>query len=111
MSDGSRVDFTRSAADRIARVVRIVEGGDRGQDGPGFSRVWEEATPTKPFRVCAFTGSWTKTTFKTVSFKNQTSTPNTVSAVNIFANVVTSGTAFCAIARDGTAWYLIAAEC
>jgi hypothetical protein len=44
-----------------------------------------------------------------VTFKYQTSTPNTVTATNLFAAVPASGN--CAIAREGTAWYLIAAEC
>jgi hypothetical protein len=42
-----------------------------------------------------------------------TTTPNTVAAMNLFAQIATSSSATrnCAIARDGTAWYLIAAEC
>jgi hypothetical protein len=36
-------------------------------------------------------------------------TTATVAVVNLFAAVTASGS--CAIARDGTAWYLIAAEC
>jgi hypothetical protein len=41
-----------------------------------------------------------------------TSTPNTVSATNLFAAIPARGSARnCGIARDGTAWYLIAAEC
>ena len=35
----ARVDFTRGAAERIARVVRLVEQGDRGQSGPTWERV------------------------------------------------------------------------
>jgi hypothetical protein len=47
-----------------------------------------------------------------VTFRNQTTTPNTVSAINLFAAIsAPSGTANCAIAKDGTAWYLIAAQC
>jgi hypothetical protein len=47
-----------------------------------------------------------------VTFFNQTTTPNTVAAVNLFANIATpSGARNCAIAKDGTAWYLIAAQC
>jgi hypothetical protein len=107
----ARVDFTRGAAERIARVVRIVEQGDRDGAALTFRRVTESGGG-KVFRVCTFTGAWAKTSLKTVTFRNVTTTPNTVAAVNLFAAIsAPSGTANCAIAKDGTAWYLIAAEC
>jgi hypothetical protein len=108
-----RVTFTRSSADRIAKVVRRVEAGNRDTS-------W---TPSPPrggesvvvFRVCKFTGSWSLNSSKTITFLNQTNTPNTVVAQNIFVTIsgttVTSTFRNCAIAKDGTAWYLISAEC
>jgi hypothetical protein len=62
----------------------------------------------KTFRVCTFTGAWSINAEKTVTFKNQTATPNTVAAVNLFFPfpAPTSATD-CAIAKEGTAWYLI----
>lgn len=108
-----RVTFTKPAAERIAKVVRAVEAGDRGQPGLRFAHPMPAAG--KAFRLCTFTGSWAINTTKLVTFKNQTSTPNTAVASNIFATVAgvtaTSTTKNCAIAKDGTAWYLIAAEC
>ena len=105
--------FTRPAAERIARVVRKVEAGDRKENALSFQRVGGGGG--KVFRVCTFTGSWSIDAAKTVTFKNVTSTPNTVAAVNLFATIngstVTSTTLNCAIAKDGTAWYLIASEC
>jgi hypothetical protein len=69
----------------------------------------------KIFRVCTFTGTWSVDTDKTLKFRNVTTTPNTVSARNIFADIKggTSSACItnCAIAKDGTAWYLIAAGC
>jgi hypothetical protein len=66
----------------------------------------------KQFRICTFTGSWAIDATKTVTFKGVTSTPNTVAAVNLFAAIATaSSSRNCAIAKDGTAWYLIAAQC
>ena len=110
----SRITFTRPAADRIANVVRIVEQGSRDEAPLRFSRV-PDAVGGKVFRVCTFTGSWNLNAAKTVTFKNQTTTPNTVSAQNIFAALTgTTATATlrnCAIAKDGTTWYLIAAQC
>ncbi len=65
------------------------------------------------FRICTFTGTWTIDTEKTLTFRGVTATPNTVAAQNLFATI-SGGTATaipCAIAKDGTAWYLIAARC
>ena len=106
-----RVTFTRPAAERIAKVVRTVERGNRDCGGLTFERVSAPAAG-KVFRMCTFTGTWSKNTVKVVTFRGVTSTPNTAQAVNVFANLG-SGTATrnCAIARDGTAWYVIAAEC
>jgi hypothetical protein len=105
------VQFTRESADRIAGVVRTLEltparGAALNFDAvpPGASR--------KTFRVCTFTGAWSIDATKTVTFMNQTATPNTVSAVNLFAALSSaSGDRNCAIAKDGTAWYLVAARC
>jgi len=99
--------FDLESASRIAGVVRAVEG----QPQPGSSLSFDSVPPgpRRVFRVATFTGSWSKSATKTVTLINKTSTPNTVVATNLFANVPASGR--CAIARDGTAWYLIAAEC
>jgi hypothetical protein len=107
-----RVTFTRLAAERIAKAVRKVEQGDRGAEALRFDRLGI-SSQQKIFRVCTFTGAWSINTFKSVTFVNVTSTPNTVSAYNVFLNVnnLSGGTAHCAIARDGTAWYMIAAVC
>ena len=112
----ARVDFTRGAAERIARVVRLVEQGDRGQSGPTWDKVDGGGGGSgKVFRICTFTGSWDIDTMKTVTFRNVTTTPNTVAAMNLFSSLAgpsgTVSTAVCAIAKDGTAWYLIQARC
>ena len=107
----ARVDFTRAAAERIASVVRTVERGDRDESALRFGKPLPDA-PGKVFRMCTYTGAWDKGTTATVTFLNQTTTPNTVVARNLFADIDASAfTAHCAIAREGTAWYLIAAEC
>jgi hypothetical protein len=67
----------------------------------------------KVFRMGRFTAVWNIDTSQTVTFRNITTTPNTVVVQNIFANI-TLGTATasdCAIAKDGGEWYLIAARC
>jgi len=105
------VKFTRGSAQRIAAVVRHVEGGNRDQQPFGFEHP-QVASVAKVFRVCTFTGSWSKGSVQTVTFKYQTSTPNTAVATNLFADLGTAASSRnCAIAREGASWYLIAAEC
>lgn len=103
----ARVDFTRGAAERIARVVRLVEQGERDQKGPTFPMVAESSG--KVFRMATFTGSWSINTVKTVTLQGSTAT---LQAYNVFATIgVGCGFSPVAIARDGTAWYAIAARC
>ena len=99
----------RDIKQTIARV-------DGMTDGPGATKIPTrfESLPAqagKAFRICTYTGAWSKNTAKTVTFRGVTATPNTVSATNLFAALPAKGTRNCAIAKDGTAWYLIAAEC
>jgi hypothetical protein len=102
-----RVTFTKPAAERIAKVVRAVEGGDRDTGPLSFGNRGGAGNP-KAFRVCTFTGAWSINAEKTVTFKNQTATPNTVAAVNLFFPIAsTAASGDCAIAKDGTAWFLI----
>jgi hypothetical protein len=88
-------------------VVRDYEAGDRGAEPLRFGAAAVDSG-RKVFRIATFTGEWSINATKTVTFKYQTATPNTAVAVNLFALVpAPSGTADCAIARDGTAWHLI----
>jgi len=106
-----RVSFTRPAAERIGKAVRQVEAGDRDL-GPIEWGPRGAAASGKVFRVCTFTGAWAIDSAKTVTFRNVTSTPNTASAINLFASIAaSSSTRNCAIAKDGSSWYLIAAQC
>lgn len=107
-----RLAFTRKSVERIQRVVRIVEAGDRKGEPLRFERRATGGGGGSPFRICTFTGAWSIATPKTVTFKYQTTTPNTVSATNLFAELgtVASDPRDCAIAREGTAWFLIAAK-
>lgn len=114
MANQDPVAFTRDAADRIAAAVRKVEIGDRSGGAISFDRVWDEqwVPRRKVFRVATFTGAWSIDGTKTVTFRNQTTTPNTVSATNLFLPLPDGGTSArdCAIAKDGTAWYLFQAK-
>lgn len=101
------VKFTRPAAQRIAAVVRHVEGGNRDQPPFGFEHPQGIAANAKVFRVCTYTGSWSKGSAKTVTFKYTTSTPNTANATNLFFPITGTAGGDCAVAKDGTAWFLI----
>jgi DNA-binding beta-propeller fold protein YncE len=104
-----RVSFTRPAAERIGRAVRQVEAGDRDL-GPIEWGPRGGGAASKVFRVCTFTGAWSINTAKTVTFRNVTSTPNTVSATNLFCDLPSNGELACAVAKAGTAWYLVQSQ-
>ena len=100
--------FDLGSAARVARVVRQVE-----QEPPrARPLVFDSAFPQarRVFRVCEYSGAWAIGSLKTLTFKHQTSTPNTVQAENLFWPLdddpgVTSPRD-CAIARSGTSWFL-----
>ena len=100
------VTFTRPAAERIAHVVRTVERSGRDTKGP----VWNprmEGGGGVVFRIGTFTGAWAISSVNVVTFKYQTTTPNTASVTNLFFPYPENGTKDCAIAKEGTAWFLV----
>lgn len=103
ISDG----YKKEIDEVISRVGNMPQGSvqriqTRFESMPSDNRV---------FRICTFTGVWATNTSKIVTFRNHTATPNTVSAENVFVGLTATTARNCAIAKDGTAWYLIAAEC
>ena len=98
--------FDAQSAVRIANAVRKVEIGDRAEKPLEFDPVLPQQQ-RKAFRIATFSGAWAIGATKTVTFKYATATPNTASALNLFFPVTGSGTSDCAIAKDGTAWFLI----
>ena len=107
-SDRDAVQFTRESAERIANVVRAAELTPRGGSPLNFGEVLESPR-RRVFRMATFTGAWSINGTKTVTLRGSTAT---LSAVNLFAEITApSGAKNCAVAKDGTAWYLIAAQC
>jgi hypothetical protein len=103
--------------DLLGKIRRVTDTVDGMPTSTGITRI-----PTRlqdvprggggGFKICTFTGAWAINASKTITFRGVTATPNTVSAINLFAVIATSSlTRNCAIAKDGAAWYLIAAEC
>jgi hypothetical protein len=98
--------FTRESAERIANVVRAAELASPVARPLSFEPLID-ARKQKVFRVCTFTGAWSINDTKTVTFKNQTATPNTVAAVNLFCGLSPAAACDVSIAKEGTAWYLV----
>jgi hypothetical protein len=110
MTPSSRdaVQFTRESAERIANVVRAAELTPRGGSPLNFGAVLESPR-RRVFRMATFTGAWSINSAKTVTLRGSTAT---LSATNLFAAIGTAASSRnCAVAKDGTAWFLIAAQC
>ena len=68
-----RVVFTRPAATRIAKVVRIVEAGDRQTEIPANTPRFENG----PFlRLGTYTGAWATNAYNVVTISGTTNTAN-----------------------------------
>jgi len=103
-----RIAFTRGSAERIAKVVRQIEAGDRNEAALSFGARVPVSGPI--IRMATFTGSWAKDSARIVTLRNSTAT---LSATNVFgvAGSTASGDYDCCVFRDGTAWFAIQAEC
>jgi hypothetical protein len=99
--------FTRESARRIAGVVRSAELTPLASRPLNFDRV--DFSKSKVLRIGTFQNAWPAYTENTVTFKNVTSTPNTVTVQNLFFNIdfTPSFSPDCAIAKEGSAWYLV----
>jgi hypothetical protein len=101
----------------LSQIRRTIDRVDGEPIGSGFRRTQvilegEEPRSAKVFRICTFTGSWAIGAVKNVQLKYLPGATNTVNALNLFAAVpAPASIGDCAIAREGTAWFLIAAVC
>jgi hypothetical protein len=96
----------------LSQIRRTIDRVDGEPIGSGFRRTQvilegEGPRSAKVFRICTFTGSWEINATKTVTFKYQTTTPNTASVVNLVCGLSPSGSCDVSIAKDGTAWFLV----
>lgn len=69
-----RIAFTRGAAQRIAKAVRIVEAGDKDADPINFGVRLQEFSSRFPLRLATFTGNWQTGEYKTVTLHGSTNT-------------------------------------
>jgi len=102
----SFVSFSRNAAQRIAKAVRTVEAGDRNQPGLTFEHPIQSSN-ARGVRIATFSGSWNIGTINTVTFKHAPTA--TASVTNLFWPITATSYVDenCAVAKDGTAWFLI----
>lgn len=111
---GERYFIGPGLRDKLRETIIRVDSIARKEAGPTIPTSSQEMMhrSASAFRICTFTGAWSKEQAKVVTLKYQTATPNTFSATNLFANIASATSSLnCAIAREGTAWFLIAAEC
>jgi hypothetical protein len=109
-SNTQRVSFTRRDADRIGRVVRIVEAGDKKGNALTFGHRQQpgQGVVGDIFRTARFTGSWSVDSTATVEFTNSTFTPQTATAINLFCGIAGGDVG---VARDiENVWHLISWE-
>jgi hypothetical protein len=101
----ARVDFTRGAAERIARVVRLVEQGDRNQSGPTWDRVDDSSSPMS-LRRCIWAENWPHNSTAVVAFVSGPSAQ--VTATNVFLG---AGPGKGWVAKSGTSgWSLVSVD-
>jgi hypothetical protein len=91
--------------------LAVVKGKSPG--GSGDTAWYVISPPPITFRVGTFSGKWTKGETKSVTL---TSSPTgTLTVTNEFATVGSTaaggGSKKCAISKDGSQWFLVAAEC
>jgi hypothetical protein len=101
----SFVTFSRGAAQRIAKAVRTVEGGDRNQPGLTFDHPMPVSF--KVIRRATFSGEWGVNSTAVVTFVQAPTA--TVNATNLTwpLSGCTQSTTTCIVGKEGTNWWLI----
>lgn len=100
-----RATFTVSSAERIAKVVRTVEAGNRdGSILPVSPRFGGSLNGGSAVKFCSWTGTWGYNSTKTITFASGTAA--TATATNVILGV---GAGDGWVARRGSAgWSLVA---
>jgi hypothetical protein len=109
-SNTQRVSFTRRDADRIGRVVRTVEAGDKKGNALTFGHRQQPGRGVVGdiFRTARFTGSWSVDSTATIEFTNSTFTPQTATAINLFCGIAGGDVGVAKDVED--VWHLISWE-
>jgi hypothetical protein len=108
--------LTGNSAERIRDTIRTVESMVARSDTTLLPTRFSEGAPQPldNFRIGTFgTAAWSINSSNTVTLTNVGVTGYTVLATNIFGTITAMGSTLagttrpCAVAKDGTAWYLI----
>jgi hypothetical protein len=104
------VRFTRGAGERIGRAVIGFERQTKAAAPLTFEHIVPGAPASKVFRMASFgTAAWPVDSSAVVTFRGVT---NTATVLNEFGSLSTAvSSRQVAIARDGTAWFLLQARC
>lgn len=103
------VRFTRSAGERIGRTVIAFEKQSAPVSPLSFEHQTPGISPSAVVRKATFTGAWAKDSFKTVTLTRGGGT-STVSVENFLYTLPDEGSKKIAVAKDGTAWFLVNVE-
>jgi len=108
--------LTGNSAERIRDTIRTVESMVARSDTTLLPTRFSEGAPQPldNFRIGTFgTAAWSINSSNTVTLTNVGVTGYTVLATNVFGTITAMGSTLagttrpCAVAKDGTAWYLI----
>lgn len=97
--------------DKLRDTVRTVDGMKNPPEPPTRLTFDEPARAPRQVKIGDYNGTvWSKDETKTVTLRNVGITGLTVSAINLFQAIPSATTTStpCAVARDGTAWYVVA---
>jgi hypothetical protein len=103
----SFVSFSRPAAQRIAKAVRVIEAGDRNQPGLTFDHPMPGGGVPKQVRAATFTGSWAIGASKVVTFAYAPTATQTVTNLSWPITHNHSVAENCIVGREGTSWWLV----
>lgn len=99
-----RIAFTRSSAQRIAKVVRIVEAGDRSADPIRIGERLQDFSANKSIKFVSWPATWEYGGTATITFTSSA----TATAKNVFLGVA-PGVGW--VAKNGTTgWSLVSVD-
>jgi hypothetical protein len=103
----SFVSFSRPAAQRIAKAVRVIEAGDRNQPGLTFDHPMPGGGGTKLIRRATFSGAWAVNSTAVVTFVQAPTATASVTNLTWPLGGCTQSTTTCIVGKEGTSWWLI----
>jgi hypothetical protein len=103
-----RIAFTRGSAERISKVVRQVEAGNRDEAALSFgSRPPPSASPTLTVRMGTFSSPWPRGSTATITFLHGGGTATASNTLISYpAPPHGKATVNCVVAKESATWYL-----